>query len=257
LIFRFRTFLSQRFTIFSSYRVGKATGNADGGFPSYSYDVNLDQGDSSLDRRQFFFFGGSIGLPWGGISLRPFLIGGSGSPFNITAGQDRNGDSIFNDRPTYAELGAACAANGLTTSWCDVSGGDPNSIIPRNFGRGPSFFTVNLGLDKNFAFGGNSDSANSGNQSSGGRRGGGRHGGNVFGGGRRGGGSGGSSARKPYNLSVGLRFNNLLNTNNMNSPVGTISSSLFGESTNTRGGFGRGGGSGGNRRVDLRLRFRF
>lgn len=254
LIFSFRTLLSSNFTLFSNYRVGKAEGNADGGFPSYSYDTNLDYGDSGLDRRHFFFFGGSFGLPWGGVSLRPFIIAGSGSPFDLTAGQDRNGDSIFNDRPTFAELGNACQTNGLSASWCNVGGYDPNAIVPRNFGRGPSFTTVNLSIDKTFGFGGsNSDSADSDEAGGGGRRGGRRGGGNVFGGGR--GGFGGGGERKPYNLRVGLRFSNLFNTNNMNSPVGNISSDRFGQSTNTIGGFGRGGGSGGNRRADLSLRF--
>lgn len=257
MIISFRTFFSQSLTLFSNYRLGKTEGNSDGGFPSYSYDVNLDEGSSSRDRRHFFFLGGSVGLPWGGISLRPFVIAGSGTPFDITAGQDRNGDSIFNDRPTFAELSDACLANGITASWCDTAGNDPNAIIPRNFGRGPSFFTINLGIDKNFGFGGSGDTAQSQSSNSSGRGGrrGGRRGGNVFGGGRRGSSRGGG--RSPYNLSVGLRFRNLLNTNNQNAPVGTISSNLFGQSTDTIGGFGRGGSSGGNRTVELRLRFRW
>ncbi len=259
LIFSFRTFLSQSLTIFSNYRVGKANGNADGSFPSYSYDVDLDQSVSSLDRRHFFFFGGSIGLPFGGISLRPFVISGSGSPFDITAGQDRNGDSIFNDRPTYNELGAACALRGLTASWCDVSGFNGDDIVTRNFGRGPSFTTVNLSIDKTFGFGktGTSQAASSSGDGGGpsGGPGGGRGGrGGGGGGGMRGMGGGGSE-RSPYNLKVGVRFNNLLNTNNMNSPVGNISSALFGQSTGTAGSFGRGGSSGGNRQVELQLRF--
>ncbi len=201
-------------------------------------------------------------MPWGGISLRPFIMLGSGGPFDITAGQDRNGDSIFNDRPTFAELGSACQAKGITADWCNVSGYDPSAIIPRNFGRGPSFATVNLSIDKSFGFGGgSSDSAGADGGRGGGPggRGGRRGGGNVFDGGR--GGFGGGGERSPYNLRVGVRINNLLNTNNMNSPVGNISSALFGQSTNTAGGFGRGGGggfgggSGGNRRVDLSLRF--
>ncbi|MEZ5306610.1 MAG: carboxypeptidase regulatory-like domain-containing protein [Pyrinomonadaceae bacterium] len=261
LIFNFRTILSSNFTIFSNYRISKAEGNSDGGFPSYSYDPNLDYGNSFADQRQMFFFGGSFGLPFGGISLRPFIIAGSGRPFDITAGQDRNGDSIFNDRPTFGELASACQARGLTADWCNVSGYDANAIIPRNFGRGPAFATVNLSIDKTFGFGGKGDSApaNSGGDSGGGDRGGrsgGRGGrGGMMMGGPFGGFGGGE--RKPYNLTVGVRINNLLNTNNPNSPVGTISSALFGESTNTIGGFGRGGGGGGNRRVDLSLRFRW
>ena len=128
-------------------------------------------------------------------------------------------------------------------------------MFQENFGVGPSFATVNLSLSKNIGFG-SAGRQNSGNNSRGGRRGG-RRGGNVFGSGGRGRGSRGGDVRKPYNLSVGLSFRNLLNTNNMNNPVGSISSPLFGQSTNTIGGFGRGGSSGGNRTIEARLRFSF
>ncbi len=263
LIVSFRTFYNRNFTLFGNYRLGKVKSNSDGGFPQYSYDVNDDYGNSSLDRRHFFFLFGSIGLPYGGISLRPFIFAGSGRPFNITAGTDLNGDSIINDRPTFGQLLTACNQNGISSPWCNVSGENTNAIIPRNFGRGPSFFTVNLGIDKTFGFGStnrntanqNSSRRRSGRVSRTGRRGGGRHGrGSRHGGGSR---FGGRNERKPYNLTLGLRFYNLLNTNNRNSPVGNINSSLFGQSTNTVGSFGRGGNAGGNRRIELRSRFRW
>jgi hypothetical protein len=259
LIVSFRTFLSQRFTIFSNYILAKSKSNSDGGFPSYSYNITDDYGDSGFDTRHTFFMGGSIGVPYG-ISLRPFIIARSGSPFDITSGQDRNGDSIFNDRPTFGELSARCSELGLTNSWCDVSGYSADATLPRNFGRGPSFLTVNLGIDKNFGFG--TIGGDSGAQSGEGPRGGGVPGmGRRGGGGGRGGGGffgGGGSERSRYNLSVGVRVSNLLNTNNANTPVGNLSSSLFGQSTNTAGGFGRGGGnSGGNRTIEFQTRFRW
>ncbi len=42
-----------------------------------------------------------IQAPWG-ISISPFLVLNSGTPFNITVGQDLNGDNQFNDRPSFA-----------------------------------------------------------------------------------------------------------------------------------------------------------
>lgn len=261
LIVNFRTFLSSKFTIFSNYRLSKSEGNSDGGFPQYSYDISDEYTNSAFDRRHFFFFGGSIGVPFG-ISLRPFIIAGSGTPFNITAGRDLNGDSIFNDRPTFGQLNDACVANGLTNTFCDVSGENFDEIIPRNYGRGPSLFTVNLGIDKTFGFGKTSggsttqtaEGGGAGPGGPGGGRGGGRGG---RGGGGRGGFGGGGNERSPYNLTVGVRINNLLNTNNANTPVGNINSALFGQSTNTAGSFGRGGGSGGNRQIEFRTSFRF
>jgi hypothetical protein len=257
LIVSFRTFLSQRFTLFSNYILAKSKSNSDGGFPSYSYNITDDYGDSGFDTRHTFFMGGSIGVPYG-ISLRPFIIARSGSPFDITSGQDRNGDSIFNDRPTFGELSTRCSELALTSSWCDVAGYSADATLPRNFGRGPAFFTVNLGLDKTFGFGkvgGDSDSASGEGARGGGMPGMGRRGGGGRGGGMFGGGGG---ERSRYNLTVGVRFSNLLNTNNANTPVGNLSSSLFGQSTNTAGGFGRGGGnSGGNRSIEFQTRFRF
>lgn len=262
LIFSFRTLLSQNFTLFSNYRLSKAEGDSDGGFPQYSYDLSDEYGISAFDRRHFFFFGGSVTVPKVNVSLRPFIIAGSGSPFNITAGRDLNSDSIINDRPTFGQLNDACIARGLNTDWCDVAGEDPNAIIPRNYGRGPGLVTVNLGINKNFGFGGGGNNSANNQQGSGntgggpgGNRGGGRGGfggpgmGGMFG--------GGGNERKPYNLSVGVNIMNLLNTNNPNSPVGNILSPSFGQSTNTGGMFGRGGGSGGNRRVEFRSSFRW
>jgi hypothetical protein len=81
------------------------------------------------------------------------------------------------------------------------------------------------------------------------------------GGGRGGGGGGGmfggGDTRAPYNLTFGLNVQNLLNTVNLGTPVGSLTSPSFGRSRSTGGGFGGFGGGGGsaNRRIDLSLRF--
>jgi hypothetical protein len=58
-------------------------------------------------------------------------------------------------------------------------------------------------------------------------------------------------------LSVNVQ--NLLNHTNLGTPIGNLSSSLFGQSNTTSGGFGAGGAnqSAGNRRVELQARFTF
>ena len=69
---------------------------------------------------------------------------------------------------------------------------------------------------------------------------------------------GGGDRRKPYNLNLSVNFNNLFNTVNLNTPIGSLSSGRFGQSTNIAGGFGGFGGGGGgtaNRRVELQARF--
>jgi hypothetical protein len=71
---------------------------------------------------------------------------------------------------------------------------------------------------------------------------------------------GGGSTDRPYNMTVSVNASNIFNRTNANSPVGNLSSPLFGQSTNLGFG-GPGGGFGGsaanNRRIDLQLSFRF
>lgn len=286
LNFNFRTGFNSRYTFFGNYRLGSVRGNTDGGFPSYSYDLDFDQGRLAFDTRHNFFFGGSFTAPYG-IQLFPNIIASSGRPFNITTGVDTNGDTFFTERPTFAGLAAACARRNLTNSFCDVSGKDPNAIVPRNYGVGPGIFTVNLRTQKTFGFG-KSRAAAAQNQGAGqqgqGQAGAGRgagtgagtgfpgggipganggRGGAGGGGGRRG--FGGVNSDKPYNLTFGVNFANLFNRNNRANPIGNISSPLFGQSISTVGGFfggfgggGFGGGTNaGNRRVELQLRFSF
>jgi len=282
LIFNFRSMINQKISLFGNYRLGFAKGNTDGAgsFPAYSYDLTGEYGRSSFDIRNMFVVGGNINLPWQ-VSLSPFVIASSGRPFNITTGFDNNSDSLFNERPTFGQLAAACASHNLPSkSWCDVSGQDPNAIIPRNWGEGPGSFTVNLRVSKNFGFGGKKEVA-TGNQQGGGNRGanrggGGGRGGAGGGGGRAGGGGmiggggggpmvmmggfgGGGDRRKPYNLNLGINFSNLFNTVNLGAPVGNLASSRFGQSISTGGGFGGfgpgGGGGTANRRIELQARF--
>ena len=270
LILNFRTTVSQKISVFGNYRFGFANSDTDGAgsFPAYSYDLSNEYGNSQLDVRHNFFVGGSFAMPWK-VRMSPFIIASSGRPFNIISGFDTNGDTLFAERPTFAGLSERCTALRLTNSFCDVGGvADPNAVIPRNYGRGPSFFNVNLRLDKTFGFGGakNTPVATTEGQGGGGGipgiGGGGRPGGG--GGGRPGGGGGGGGfggfgggreGNSPYNLTLGLQFSNLLNLVNLNTPIGALNSSRFGQSTSTAGGFG--GGGSGNRRIELQARFSF
>ncbi len=266
LIVNFRTQFNPRINLFGNYRLGFADSDADGSgsFPAYSYDLTDEYGRSSGDIRHNFFIGGNIRLPWE-ISLNPFINMNSGRPFNITRGFDFNGDSLFTERPTFGDLAFRCAELGLTNSFCDVSGQDPNAIIPRNFASGPKFFSVNMRISKNFGFGSSGNTAQGGAAGQAGGGGGipgvgrgGRGGGGGGGRGPGGGFGGGGDGRKPYNLNLGISFNNLLNNVNFNTPVGSLTSSRFGQFTSTGGsfgGFGGGGGGSANRRVELSARF--
>ncbi len=277
-----RANLSAKYSLFANYSFGHVNADFDGPGPAYSYDLSGEYGRALFDVRHSFVLFGNVSLPWN-VSINPIINASSGRPFNITKGVDSNGDGFFTERPTFGELGTTCTALRLTASYCDVAGKDPDAIIPRNFGEGPASFTVSMRIGKNFGFGKSAASrvAGGGGRSGAGGSGtvggggglmvGGPGGGPGGGGGPRmemRGGPGGGDARRPYNLNVGIFVTNLLNRVNLASPTGSLSSSRFGQSTSTAGGFGGGGfggggfggggfggGSGPNRRIELNMRF--
>ena len=269
---------SRNFSLFANYSLGFSNSDTDGAgsFPAYSYDLSDEFGRSSFDIRHNFVIGGNFNLPWG-ISMSPFIIANSGRPFNITRGVDANGDALFTERPSFAtDLNRQCNFGTVASPVirnCVVQTAYGNfdlqpiagqTIIPRNYGQSPSSFTVNLRMGKTFGFGKSVQTAGAGGGQGGAGRGAGgggiqMGGGGGPGGGRGGfGGFGGADGRKPFNLNLGINFNNLLNTVNLGTPVGNLSSSRFGQSTSTAsgfGGFGGGGPSSANRRIELSARF--
>lgn len=283
MFFNLRTTIGTKYTLSGGYSLSYASGDTDSlssprfvvntvGFPAYSYDLSNEYGPSAFNARHSVFFFGSASLPWG-FRLSPMITASTGRRFNITSGVDSNYDSQFFERPTYSAVRDRCNLLGLTNSFCDISNiADPNTIIPRNYGKGPSMFVVNMNLSKTFGFGGGSKTAVASNQSGGQNQGGNRGGGPAGGGGRGPGGGGpqmvmmggggggmfgGGDARKPYNLTFGINVQNLFNKVNLSQPVGALTSPSFGRPRSTGGGFGFFGGGGGsaNRRVDLQVRF--
>jgi hypothetical protein len=177
-------------------------------FPSNQYDLRVDYGRAANDERGRVYIGGVASLPLG-FRLQPFLVLDSSMPFNITVGQDLNGDSQFNDRPAFAtDLSRPSV---YRTKWGDFDA-DPipgQRIIPINYGTGPSLAMLNLGISRGFQFG-----PRSADQPA-----------PVKG-----------SHKKPeidrrYQLSLGMEGQNILNTVNGGLPVGVLGSPLFGQST--------------------------
>src|SRR5260370_22338260 len=101
-------------------------------------------------------------MPYG-FRLNPFMAVNSGQPFNITAGRDLNGDSIVNDRPTFA-TNPAQLQDVVTSRWGSfVKNPQPGEkTIPINFGTGPARGTLNVPLSKTFCLRGPASSAQSG-----------------------------------------------------------------------------------------------
>ncbi|HEX8846383.1 MAG TPA: carboxypeptidase regulatory-like domain-containing protein [Pyrinomonadaceae bacterium] len=282
-----RTQLNPGLTIFANYFTAKTESNTDcvfgiqgGCFPSNPYDINADRGRIPFIPRHNFFLGGTLGIPKLKIALNPFIIARTGNFFNITTGRDTNGDRIFRERPAFAD-GQTLPQDLRSTAFgdFDINPKPGQTIIPRNYGVGPGFFSVNLGISRTFGFGempgaraaaaaAAAPQGGGGANIAGGARGGGggapRGGGG--GGAQRGGGGGavaagpgGAGAEKRYNLTFSVNIQNLFNRTNLSSPVGNLNSPFFGQSLSTLGGFGDGGGnaSSANRRISAGVRFNF
>lgn len=267
---------SRRFTLFGNYTLNFARSNTDfaGNFPINQYDLSNEFGNSVQDQRHRLFLGGSVNaLPWG-IRLNPVVVVNSGRPFNITVGRDLNGDALFTERPAFATDLSRASVRRTAFGDFDLDPQPGFVIIPRNYGRGPAFYSVNLRTSKTFGFGEVPASRAAAGGAGGGRRGGGGGGG----GGRRGGGGGGrgggrggfgggggeggESSESRYNLTLSLNVQNLFNNPSLGTPTGNLNSPFFGQSNGGNGRFGFGGGGGGGqnagaRRIDLQLRFSF
>lgn len=265
LIFSVNNRFSRMLSLRINYVLNRARSDTDGlgSFPINQYDLNGEYGRSLQDtRHRLSIFGSISGLP-GGIRLNPMITVNSGRPFNITTGRDTNGDTLFTERPAFADAQTA-TANLRRTPWgdFDINPKPGQTIIPRNYGTGQMFFAANLRISKTFGFGeARNAQGGSGGQARGGQGGrGGRAAGGGGGGRRTGGVDSGEQTNRRFNLNLSVNIQNLFNNTNESVPIGNLSSPLFGVSTGSAGGFGRGGGenqSAGNRRIEFQARFSF
>ena len=206
-----------------------------GSFPSNSYNLHQDYGRASNDIRSRMFLGGYWTI-WRGFDVDPLVLYQSSEPFNIVVGQDLNGDTQFNDRPTFAtDLSRPSV---VRTQWgtFDTSPIPGQKVIPINYGKGPDSLQFRLRMMKEFNFGPTLPEPPAA--------------------------AGAKSSAKPakkhiqhkYTLSIGASADNVLNRTNYAPPVGVLGSPLFGKSTALSGAFGSGSA---NRTINLNLMFRF
>ena len=259
LLLNFKSNFSETVSLFGNYAFGGAKSDTDGAgtFPRNQYDLSGEYGNALIDVRHRFVIGGNIKAPLG-LSLSPFITYRSGVPFNITSGTDNNGDTLFTDRPSFvtnlSEPGIIISGFGAFDPTPDAG----DIIIPRNYGRGPSFFVTNLRIAKEFSFGGDSKKKSAkGAQSGGDDRN--RTGTNSPFSAGSAQSQGGDEDEGRYKLELSVQFRNLFNHTNGGTPVGNLSSPLFGQPVSVASGFGFGGGrqSGGNRRLRFELQFSF
>ena len=204
-----------------------------------------------------------MALPYA-FRLSPFLVAQSGVPFNITTGQDLYQDSIFNTRAAFGTCTPGATGVRATPYGCFNLATQPGQAAIRvNFAEGPGRFSLNLRLSKTFGFGKKAEAANSGaggpgsggtfDRGPGGPGGRGSHGGGGFGG--RGMDGGGSNNNR-YNLTFSVNARNVFNNVNLATPIGNLSSPLFGQANGLAGG-PYSSSSTANRRIDLQVSFNF
>jgi hypothetical protein len=226
---------------------GRATDSGQSGSPFDAYDFSHEYARGNFSSLSFMYGGGSYSGPHN-INLNMFMIANSGYPFNITTGRDTNGDTYFSERPAFAtdlnEPGVIVTPLGAF----DPTPSAVQTIIPRNFGRGPGFVSVNISMSKTFKFGkaiepkapppgapkttdATKDQKPPAKQ----------------------------PVQRPYSLTFSVNTFNILNRTNRGNPVGNMSSPFFlkSPSGSNNFSFGPGAGSGGNRLITLRVRFSF
>jgi hypothetical protein len=195
-------------------------------FPTDQYKPSVDFGRPATSRAQFFT-GGTWQLPFG-LASDTYIALQSGAPFNITTGTDLNGDTIYNDRPSFATA-ASPAASVYHTRYgaFDVTPQPGETIIPINYGAAPGLIFVETELSRNFKFG--PRPATAANKPA-------------------------PKPDPPYSLNFVVAANNFINHVNPGPPVGVLGSPLFGQSISLNSAFAS---VAGNRTITLRSVFTF
>lgn len=245
-------------SLFGFYVLNRALSNTDGlgTFPANPYNYSGEYGPASTDVRHRATIGGSINTRWN-VRFSPFVTMQSGPPFDITAGSDLFGTTLFNGRPGIATDASKPGVIQTKYGLLDPNPTPDEQLLPRNFGRGPGLITVNLRLGKTFGFGQKREASSR----PAGNPGGGGGGGAATMAGGRGLGSliGPSTTNHRYNVSVSMSARNLLNHTNPGPISGNITSPLFGRANQMAGNLNGEGFSenANNRRLELQIRFTF
>jgi hypothetical protein len=256
LISNVSTKLNAGLSLFGFYVFNRARSNTDGvsTFPANPYSFAGEYGPAATDVHHRVTIGGSINLKWA-VRISPFVVMQSGAPFDITAGNDLYGTTLFNARPGIAadasKPGLVKTAYGLL----DPNPGPGEPILSRNYGRGPGQYNVNLRIAKTIGFG----------RERGGSGGDARP---VTGAGATmqaatgrglGGLIGTPSTSHRFNLSIGLSIRNLLNHTNPGPITGNVTSPYFGSANQIAGGQNGEGfyETANNRRLESQIKFTF
>jgi hypothetical protein len=218
---------SKYLSLTGSYTLNRAMSNTDGigTFPANPYSFDGEYGPAATDVRHRMSLGGSINTKWN-VAFNPLLNLASGPPFDITAGSDIYGTTLFNGRPGIATDPSKPGLIATSYGLLDPNPTPDEKILTRNYGRGPGTMSVNLRVTKTFSLGPKPVAADE---------------------------------KAPYTLSFAMASRNILNHTNPGPIIGVITSPLFGRANQPSGGAGNGGFSeaANNRTLELQTRFTF
>ena len=262
--------LNSRVSLFGFYVLSFVNSNTDGvdTYPANQYSLAGEYGPAATDIRNRATIGGAITTKWN-FRFSPLIVAQTGGPFDIITSQDIYGDTLLTARPGLVTSANTPGVVATSYGLLDPNPAPGEKTLPRDFGRGPGLFAVDLRVAKTFGFGRFRESRAARNRSGGGEApaapaaptagpaGRGTISGFASEGGGGGGGGGGVSTGRRYNLTVSLSARNMLNHVNPGMIIGNINSPLFGESNQIAGGHGAFSGNASNRRLELQLRFAF
>lgn len=258
--------LNRNVSLYGFYVLSYAKSNTDGinTYPANQYNMAGEYGPAATDIRHRGSIGGSIVAPWN-LRFSPLIVVQSGAPFDIYTSQDVYGDTLLSARPGIPndpnKPGLIHTPYGLL---------DPNpslgeKILPRDFGRGPGLFSVDLRLARTWGLGSFKNSSGARRASSNAPAGAapaapapgpaGR--GSIGGFDNAGSGGGGSSSERRYSLTLSIAARNIFNHVNPGPIIGDINSPLFGQANQIAGNVGAYSGYSNNRRMEFQLRLGF
>lgn len=210
-------------TTFYTYSDAKSDTSGSSFVPSVASDPALDYGRASFDVHNRFFALMTIQAPWK-LTFAPMFNANSGSPFNITTGNDLTGNNTYSARPTFA---ANCeeAYTVQTTYGCldanpIANGATSEKIVPYDLGTGPSNWQMNMRVSKVIGFGPKVTGGAGGPH--GGWRGRGGLGGRGLSGSSGPIGKFDASVPRKYSLTMDVFATNIFNHTNLGSPNGSI-----------------------------------
>jgi len=180
--------------------------------PSNPYNFQQDYGRAGYDRRHQLNMVGSIQLPYH-LQLSPMLVAASGAPYDLTIGQDLNGDSFGTDRPAFATDLSRPSVVFTKFGAFDTNPMPGQTIVPHNYLMGAGMWDVNARLGRTFTLGRKSPVAAATPAAAG-----------------SGAGSSSNSEGR-FKLNFNVDVNNVFNHLNPGGYVGDLSSPLFGQPT--------------------------